>query len=150
MYAAVLIKHRENIVGVIRASLPMTSIDRALRAMYLKVALEGLAISLLVAALSFIISRRLTRPLEDLQRGAERLAHGDQRRKLPIPKTIELASLAEALNEMAAQMEQRLTTLIRQGQLQQAVFSSMIEGVVALDGEQRVISSIAPGRVCWG
>ncbi len=140
MYAAVLIKHRENIVGVIRASLPMTSIDRALRAMYLKVALGGLAISLLVAALSFIISRRLTRPLEDLQRGAERFAHGDLRRKLPIPKTIELASLAEALNEMAAQMEQRITTLIRQGQLQQAVFSSMIEGVVALDGEQRVIS----------
>jgi two-component system phosphate regulon sensor histidine kinase PhoR len=140
MYAAIPIKYRDHIVGAIRASLPMTPIDRALRAMYLKIFLGGLAIALLVAVVSLVLSRAITGPLKDLQRGAQRFAQGELSRKLPLPQTEELGSLAEALNEMAAQMENRINSLIRQGQLQQAVLSSMIEGVVALDSEQRVIS----------
>jgi two-component system, OmpR family, phosphate regulon sensor histidine kinase PhoR len=150
LYAAVPIKHRGTIVGVIRASLPMTAIDRALRSLYYQIALGGVLIALLVAALSLAISRRLTRPLEDLQRGARRFAQGELQRKLPIPQSEELANLAEAFNEMAAQLENRLSSLARQGQLQQAVLSSMIEGVVALDSNQRIISLNQAGAALLG
>jgi two-component system phosphate regulon sensor histidine kinase PhoR len=93
-----------------------------------------------VAALSFFISRRLSGPLENLKRGALRFAQGDLDRKLPIPQTDELASLAEVLNDMATKLEDRINALIRQGQMQDAVLSSMIEGVLAIDAEQRLIA----------
>jgi two-component system phosphate regulon sensor histidine kinase PhoR len=139
-YVAVPVKAQDKIVGVVRASLPMTAIDQALRAYYVPIALGGVAIALVVALLSFFISRRLSEPLENLKRGAQRFAQGDLSRKLPIPPTDELASLAEVLNEMAGKLEDRINALIRQGQMQEAVLSSMIEGVLAIDPEQRLIA----------
>ncbi len=140
MYVAVPLKDRDRIVAVVRASLPMTAIAQALRALYLKMAAGGLVIILLLGALSLIISRRISHPLEDLKRGARRFAAGDLSRRLPVPGSDELGSLAEAFNQMAEQLEDRITALIRQGQLQEAVLSSMVEGVLAVDADQRLIT----------
>lgn len=140
MYVAVPLKDQDRIIGVVRASLAMTAIGQALRVFYFQIVLGGLAIALLVAGLSFFISRRLTDPLENLKRGALRFAQGDLSRKLPIPPTDELASLAEVLNDMAGKLEDRINALIRQGQMQEAVLSSMIEGVLAIDAEKRLIA----------
>lgn len=140
LYVAIPLKDQGRVVGVVRAALPMTAIDQALRTLYLQVALGSLAIALLVAVLSFFISRRLSHPLEELKRGARRFAQGDLGRKLPIQGSDELASLAEALNHMASQLEDRLQSLRRQGQEQEAILSSMVEGVLALDNEGRLIT----------
>jgi two-component system phosphate regulon sensor histidine kinase PhoR len=140
MYVAVPMREQDRIVAVVRASLPMTSIAQALRAMYFKTALGGLVIVLLLAALSFLISQRLSRPLQDLKRGALRFAGGDLSRRLPVHGSDELGSLAEAFNHMAEQLEDRIGALIRQGQLQEAVLSSMVEGVLAVDSHQRLIT----------
>lgn len=140
MYVAVPLKDRDRIIGVVRASLAMTAIEQALKAYYFKIVLGGLLIALVVAILSFFISRRLSDPLENLKRGALRFAQGDLDRKLPIPQTDELASLAEVLNDMAAKLEDRINDLVRQGQMQEAVLSSMIEGVLAIDAAHRLIA----------
>ncbi|RJR35386.1 MAG: HAMP domain-containing histidine kinase [Deltaproteobacteria bacterium] len=140
MYVAVPVKDQDKITGAVRASLPVTSIDQALRVYYFQIIFGGLIIALLVAFLSFIISRRLSGPLENLKRGALRFAQGDLHRKLPIPQTDELASLAEVMNDMAAKLEDRINALVRQGQMQEAVLSSMIEGVLAIDAEQRLVA----------
>jgi two-component system, OmpR family, phosphate regulon sensor histidine kinase PhoR len=140
MYVAVPLKDRDRVVAVVRASLPMTAIAQALRALYLKTAAGVLVIILLLGGLSLIISRRISRPLEDLKRGARRFAAGDLSRRLPVPGSDELGSLAEAFNHMAEQLEDRINALIQQGQLQEAVLSSMVEGVLAVDADQRLIT----------
>ncbi|MCL4503932.1 MAG: cell wall metabolism sensor histidine kinase WalK [Deltaproteobacteria bacterium] len=140
MYVAIPLKDQGRIAGVVRASLPMTAIAQALRALYWKMALGGLIIVLILAALSLFLSQRISRPLEDLKRGALRFAGGDLSRRLPVPAADELGSLAEAFNHMAEQLEDRINALVRQGQLQEAVLSSMVEGVLAVDAEQRLIA----------
>ncbi len=150
MYVAIPIEDQGSIIGVVRASLPMTAISQALRVYYFKIVLGGLAIALVVTAFSFFISRRLSTPLEDLKRGALRFAQGDLGRKLPVPQTDELASLAEILNDMARKLEDRINALIRQGQMQEAVLSSMIEGVIAIDAEQRLIALNRAGASLLG
>ena len=132
-------------MGVVRASLPMKAIEGAIRALYVKVALGGLGVALLVAVLSFFIARRISGPLNDLQRGAMRFARGDLDRKLPIPNTDELASLAEALNYMADQLQNQIQSLSRQGKEQEAILSSMTEGVLALDAEGRLLTINSAG-----
>jgi two-component system phosphate regulon sensor histidine kinase PhoR len=140
MYVALPLSEQGRNVAVVRVSLPMTAISHALRALYLKTALGGLVIILVLAGLSLFISQRLSRPLEDLERGALRIARGDLSRRLPVPASDELGSLAEAFNHMAEQLEDRINALIRQGQLQEAVLSSMVEGVLAVDADQRLIA----------
>ncbi len=140
IYVAVPMQEQDRIIAVVRASLPMTAITRTLRALYFKTALGGLAIVLLLTAVSLLISQRLSRSLEDLKRGALRFAGGDLSRRLPVPGSDELGSLAEAFNHMAEQLKDRIGILIRQGQLQEAVLSSMVEGVLAVDSQQRLIT----------
>jgi two-component system phosphate regulon sensor histidine kinase PhoR len=139
VYVAVPLQEKGEIRGVVRFSLPLVSLEEALRSLYGKIALGGVGIVVVITGLSFFLARRLTRPLEDLQRGARRFAQGELDRRLPLPSTRELAGLAETLNEMAEQLKTRLQDLSRQGRLQQAVLASMTEGVIALDAEQQVI-----------
>ena len=51
----------------------------------------------------------------------------------------EIAGLTEAMNSMAAQLDERLRTVVRQRNEQEAVLTSMIEGVIAVDTNQVVL-----------
>lgn len=140
MYAAVPVKDQERVIGVVRASLPVASIGRVLNAMYFKVAWGGIGAALLAALLSLFMARRLSRPLEEMKQVAQHFAEGDLRVKVPVPASDELASLAEALNHMAAQLDQRIRTISIQRQEQDAVLASMVEGVMAVDQRERLIT----------
>jgi two-component system, OmpR family, phosphate regulon sensor histidine kinase PhoR len=145
MYVAVPWRQPDRPQGVVRASLPMHAIAGAIRALYVKVAWGGLGVALLVVVLSFFIARRISGPLNDLKRGAMRFARGDLDRKLPIPNTDELASLAEALNYMADQLQNQIQSLSRRRKEQEAILSSMTEGVLALDAEGRLLAINSAG-----
>jgi two-component system phosphate regulon sensor histidine kinase PhoR len=51
----------------------------------------------------------------------------------------EIADLAASLNRMAVQMEERLRAITRQKNEQAAVLEGMVEGVLAVDREERVL-----------
>ncbi|MEW6358478.1 MAG: two-component system histidine kinase PnpS [Planctomycetota bacterium] len=140
MYVAIPVKEGERIVSVLRTSFPMTSVEQALRRVYFHVAGGVLVVAALAAAFSLLVSRWLSRPLEEMRRGAERFAKGDFSHKLPAPDSYEIAALAEEMNAMAEQLDDRIQTVLRQRNELEAVLSSMVEGVVAVDSEERVIS----------
>jgi two-component system phosphate regulon sensor histidine kinase PhoR len=140
MFLAVPVLEQGRPVAVVRAALPLSHIRQALTAVYLKVGLGSLGIILLGAGLSLVLSRRLTRPLEEFRRGAERFARGDLSLKLPRPDLLELVSLGETMNHMGSQLDERIGTILRQRQEQEAVLASMVEGVIAVDSRSRVIS----------
>jgi two-component system, OmpR family, phosphate regulon sensor histidine kinase PhoR len=148
MYVAAPVMDQGRVTAVVRASLTVAFIDRVLNAMYVKIALGGMGAALLAALLSLWMARRLSAPLKEMQQAAQRFAQGDLRVKVPVPASDELASLAEALNYMAAQLDQRLRTVIRQRQEQEAVLASMVEGVLAVDHQERLITlNQAGGRL---
>jgi two-component system phosphate regulon sensor histidine kinase PhoR len=140
MYVAAPIMAQGRITAVVRASLPVVFIGRALNGMYFKIALGGMGAALLAALLSLVMARRLSRPLEEMKQAAQRFAEGDLRVKVPVPPSDELASLAEAMNAMAEQLDRRIRTIIRQRQEQEAVLASMVEGVLAVDRQERLIT----------
>ncbi|MBW1916946.1 MAG: HAMP domain-containing protein [Deltaproteobacteria bacterium] len=150
MYVALPHKEQGQVSGVVRAAIPVTTIDQALKAIYVKIALGGLAIALIAAALSLFISRRITRPLEEMKRGAARFAQGNLDRKVPVPASDELGSLAEALNQMAAQLDDRIRTILRQRQEHEAILSSMVEGVIAVDRQGHIITLNTAGARLLG
>ncbi len=140
MYVAVPVTYGGKIVGVARAALPITVIDQELRQVYRQVGLGSLLVLVLAIGLSLMLSRRITRPLEEMRRGAERFARGDLSLQLPKPGVEELVGLADTLNFMASQLADRISTILRQRQEQEAVLASMVEGVIAVDGQARLIS----------
>ena len=140
IYLALPVQDGERIVGIIRTALPVTEVDTILNDIYLKILVGSLAIVLLAAAFIFFITRRLSRPLTAINQGAERFARGDLSSKVPVPHAEELAKLAESLNHMAAQLDERFRTILQQRQEQEAILASMVEGVVAVDNSDRLIT----------
>ncbi len=140
MYVAVPIQRQEETIGVVRTSLPTTALENALSHVVKTITFGGIAVALLVAGLSLIISRRISKPLEDMRQGAERFARGELEKHLQVPRSEELAALAESLNSMASQLDERIRTILRQRNEQEAVFSSISDGVLAVDEDQRLLS----------
>ncbi len=139
MYVGVALEHESGLIGVLRTSVPFTPIDRTIGSITTRVVFGGLLVAVLAAVLSLWISRRRSRPLEIMKEGAERFASGDLDFRLPVPDSEETGALAVALNQMATELDARLRDLRRQRNRLEAVLSSMVEGVIALDQEERVI-----------
>jgi two-component system phosphate regulon sensor histidine kinase PhoR len=140
MYVAIPLKDKKKIVAVIRAALPVTAIDQELKAIQIKIVLGGLFIALLAAGISLYVSRRISRPIENLKQGADFFARGDLSHRMSGTGLVEIDSLIETLNQMAGQLEDRLNTIVRQKNELTAVLSSMTEGVIAVDMDERIIS----------
>jgi len=140
MYVAIPLTDRENIMAVIRTSLPITAIDKTLKSIQVKIALGGLLIALLAAVLSLYVSRRISRPIEKMKEGAEHFARGDLSYRLPETDLEEIGSLADAMNRMAVQLDDRIKMIIKQRNEMEAILSSMEEGVIAFDVDERIIS----------
>ncbi len=127
------------LAGIVRAALPVTAIDRALHLVYERIALSGAFVMLLTAAVGVFISRRISRPLEAMRQGAERFAEGDLSERLASGGAEEIGALAAAMNSMARELDERMRTVVRQHSEQEAVLSSMVEGVLAVDTEERIL-----------
>lgn len=139
MYVAIPLGTGAKIKGVLRTAIPVTFIDSALREIFLKIIWGCLIVALLVALVAWFISQRITQPLEEMRLGAERFANSDFSGKLREEGAEEVMSLARAMNIMADQLDGRIKTIARQHSQLQAVFSSMIEGVITVDTEERIL-----------
>lgn len=139
MYLAIPVRRNDAMVAVVRTSLPLVSIDWSLQAVYRQILVGAAIVGVLFAVVALILSRRISRPLEDMRRLAERLAQGELDARVPMPDCQETVALARALNQMAAQLGERMRIISEQRHTQGAVFTSMVEGVLAVDREERLL-----------
>ncbi len=140
MYVAVPLRDENQIAAVVRVSLPLVSIREVLGAIYWKITLGGILAALFLALISYLISRRIRRPINELRKGAERFARGEFDQKLYLSDYYETRVLAESMNNMAAQLDERIKAIVRQREETDAILSSMREGVIAMDLEMRVLT----------
>jgi two-component system, OmpR family, phosphate regulon sensor histidine kinase PhoR len=140
MYVAVPLERDGQVAAVVRLAVPLVQLRHAMAGLYAAL-LAGLALVAVLAALAaYLAARRLSRPLEEIRAGAERFARGELGHRLYLPATAEVAALAEALNQMAGQLDERIRAVAEQQGRQEAMLASMIEGVVAVDRGRRVLS----------
>jgi two-component system phosphate regulon sensor histidine kinase PhoR len=139
LYAAIPLEVNGEIVGAVRTSVPPRVMRSGVRSIYLTVTLGLLAVAGLFAVVSLVISRRIGRLLEQLKQGAESFARGDLGRRLPVPELEEVRGLAESMNAMAAQLDERIRSMTNERNEREAILASMQEGVLAVDSTARVV-----------
>lgn len=128
------------IVAVVRVGISQSAVKDALTAIYLRLGIGALIVAALAALFSLFVARRISRPLQEIKAAAERIAQGDLDNRLPESEFEEMAGVSESMNLMAGQLDERFRSAQRQQIEQQAIVSSMIEGVIAIDADQRVMS----------
>lgn len=139
-YVAIPLHMQGEIIGIVRTSISTEAISEALYQIYRQLIAGGILVALLAAGVSLFIAQRLSRPLEKLRNLSQAYARGDFRHRLPETHNVEIGGLAEAMDQMANQLDDRIRTILQQRNEREAILSSMVEGVLAIDVDERIIS----------
>jgi two-component system phosphate regulon sensor histidine kinase PhoR len=140
MYVAIPVTENGQITTVLRTALPLTSVNDALTTLYGSIGISALVVAVLAAIIGLYVSRRISGQMNEIKVGAERLAAGDFTHKLLVPRVAEFASVAESINHMAEELDDKLRRLTHERNEREAVLASMVEGVLAVDIDERVIA----------
>jgi two-component system, OmpR family, phosphate regulon sensor histidine kinase PhoR len=105
----------------------------------------------LTAVLGYLVHRVLNwinTPIFAIQGAARRFAQGDLQVQLGIDGPPELLDLGQDLNLMAQQLRSRIAAISSQRNQLEAILSSMLEGVVVVDENRRIVTlNEAAGRL---
>jgi two-component system phosphate regulon sensor histidine kinase PhoR len=112
--------------------------------LYAEKRIELLALAALVAAIVAGISlifavRRLHVRLDEIVGAVRRFSTGDLEHRLMVPRNDFLYELSLALNHMGARLGMRLRKAQQQRIDEAAILSTMAEGVIVVDGEERIV-----------
>jgi len=140
IFLALPITKNGTVATVVRVSVPTQFIEDRLSAARMTLAAASLVVILLAGGVSWIVSRRLARPLGEMKAAADRFARGDLSGVISPPDSEELGVLSESLNQMALRIGARIHHMTTQRNQVEAVLASMVEGVVAVDNQQAVLS----------
>jgi len=139
MYVAIPLKYQARTVGTLRTAVSVSRIEQTLNDMQQKLVYFGGVLTLVLAIISFFVARRISRPLAEMKRGAIRFARGQFDRPFPVKGAAEIAALADAMNRMADQLDERIQTVVEQRNEHQAIMTSMVEGVLAVDMDEKIL-----------
>ena len=140
LFVAVPLTAPGNRPAALRASAPLTLLAEIGRVALVRTVFIGVALALLAGFAAWWTARRLSRPLRALADGAEAFVRGELARRVAVAEPEEMRSVAEALNRMASALDNRMRAVVQQQKEQEAVLSSMEEGVLAVDGSERVLN----------
>lgn len=113
-------------------------VERELAALRRQVLLVTVALFALLIAVGLRLARSFTEPLMELIEGTRRIAAGAPSLGVS-PTELELAALAEAIDEMARRVAESRRNLVREKQVVERIVDNITSGVVSLDHQRRVI-----------
>jgi signal transduction histidine kinase len=107
LYAAVPIASGGKLQGAVRITYPLSFVNGRIHRIWLVLVAIGVIVLLVVFAVGILLSRSLTRPIADLERGALALGRGELDTRVDLPSgPHELRALARSFNSTAARLEQ--------------------------------------------
>ncbi len=146
MYLAMRAGDADSPDGYVRVSVPLDSVEAEVESVQRLVFVTSIVVSFVSLALMFYILTRITQPLTRLTGAANAIADGDLQQTVEVPGGDELGTLGAAFNLMSQELSARMSELnqtsqeLREStQLLSTVFGSMVEGVIAVDTEERIL-----------
>lgn len=141
VYAAQpLYRAGNDLVGILRLSAQLSLIQFPFRSTIFDLLEKIIMILPFAAIISLYLAYRISRPLTQMRQAAESFARGDLSARMRLPLSSEMASLAQTFNQMADQLNERISAMSSQRNQIDAVLSSMIEGVIALDMSENLLN----------
>ena len=126
------------VVGLVEAGLPTAGLVPSQRRFIRSLLLTAVLVGGLAALASFVIGRRLVRPLEALTEASARIGWGDLATPIPRVPGAEIGALASTMEEMRGHLLQLTAELRRRQREAEAIVTGIVEGVFSVDRERRI------------
>jgi two-component system phosphate regulon sensor histidine kinase PhoR len=139
LYVASPIQIQKETIGVARLALPLNEL-RHQQSMILNLVFLGLFLAFIFfLVLSFGFSNRVTKPLRQMAEIGKRMSQGDFTHTIKIGTKDEIGELGETLNQMSVELSEKIAEISEDRAQLHSVLSSMIEGVLAVDDQGKVL-----------
>ena len=150
LYSAVSVKQRDQVVAFVRLSVDLESIDVQVRQRQHVLWVVTFAVAMLAAPITYLIVRSIARPLTALTESARAIRGGDYERSIPLKGSGELGELATAFDQMRVDLADRVAQLEDNNEQMATVLGGMVEGVLAVDAQRRVVVANKACRTLLG
>ena len=139
MYAALPVHNVNGRNIVVRTAYPLMSFTETIILFTKRILWVVTIVVLLLATVSLYLSKRLSAPLIQLKDKAKKFAGGDFKQEIEEYSQYETNELSRSMNFMAKELEDKIKDLEHRNSEQTAILKSMIEGVIAVDMNDRVL-----------
>ncbi|MFA5795004.1 MAG: ATP-binding protein [Candidatus Brocadiia bacterium] len=124
---------------IIRVALPLHQIKLITHQIYRMVGIIFLVLVIIAFLMGFWIIRKIVRPVNQMVRTAELISRGDFSARVQATPNDEIGKLAQTINLMGDDLQKRFSEISREKANLNIVLSSVREGVIAVDTNQKVI-----------
>ena len=138
-YFAVPFSYGGTAQHILRLAVPLEDVDSAVAAVRWRILGASLVAALVALIIAYFFSRSFTRRISRLQVFAEGLVDERASGSLGADAEDELGALARSLDRAATQIREFVDRLSLESARRQAILASMVEGVLVVDNELRVI-----------
>jgi two-component system phosphate regulon sensor histidine kinase PhoR len=138
MYLAVPLKEAGHGIGVVRLALPLTEVQAKIAHIYRAIAVGALLALLITLIIGFFTAETFARPLREMISVARDIIKGKYR-VLKVRSRDEIGQLALVLNQMSEEIQDDIQTITEEKNELRAILSSMAEGVIVVDKEEKIL-----------
>jgi two-component system, OmpR family, phosphate regulon sensor histidine kinase PhoR len=150
MYIALPVRDGDRLVGVLRLALPLSAVTSSYDQIN-RVMLAGGLVALVVACgIGIFVAGRVTRPVVEMQAIARQMSEGQFAVRAPVRSSDELGALGRALNVMVLRLREQIHNLETERAKATAILDGMVEGVVAVDGQECILLMNERARAMFG
>lgn len=140
LYVALPLMDNNGIIGVLRLALTLESVHKTLFEIK-KIVFFSLLFALILAfILGSIMAAGTIKSVNNMIKVSRKFSQGDFSKRILCRSGDEVEELALTLNRMAEDIENKIGEIRIQNQKLAAIFNSMIEGIILVDKEGRIVS----------
>ena len=134
-----IVNYEGDITGVLYMRKDLTEIYETLR-QAMRIFLQAMILALVVTIiLGVLISRGITRPINQLTRRTEAMSRGNFKELVNVQSDDEIGRLGAAFNRMAEQLDKTMLEISDEKNKLELVLKSMADGLIAVDYNGRII-----------
>lgn len=139
VYLALPILEDNQVVAFVRLSMEVSSVESYVQSAERYFWGLAFVVELLTLSLTFVVIRRIVRPLEDVIQSAAEIAAGDDSITIPTADRGEIGRLGEAVSQMQATRIARHKELQAYSDRMQSILANMAEGVLAVAPDETIL-----------
>lgn len=149
LYLAVAINDEDGrLLGVARSALPTEQVDALAAKGRRPVAMFVLGMAIVGSLATRLLLARIIDPLLVINRAVNRMSAGELGHHIQIPNRDELGTLAQSFNQLNDDLKRRIDQIRERGEQLETVLGGMVEGVVAVDDQSRILfANAAAGKL---
>jgi two-component system, OmpR family, phosphate regulon sensor histidine kinase PhoR len=139
IYVAYPLRVNGKVVGVVRIAKEQKDLNHLLFRLKV-VIISGIALTAILAfVFGWVAMRRLTEPIRDLKRLAQRISSGDFSGRVRYFGDDELAELGVAFNDMSEKLTDTFAIIKDEKRKLEVILENLVDGILVIDRDLRII-----------